>query len=272
MSKKPIRFLRYPGGKNRMLFFLSPLLPDCNTINGRYIEPFIGGGSIFLHIRPQEALLSDLNKELIDLYRGIRNYPHRVWEIFANFPQGREAYYRIRNDTLKDKPLYYRAARTLYLNRTCFKGMWRHNACGQFNVGYGGEQRRWVVTHKNLTELSLILRKATLVHSDFELILKCCNDGDFVFLDPPYKPGERELSEAHYNNGKFSFTDQIRLAETLKEISKKKKIRWLMTNSSNSEICRLYHGFRIVKLPIGTSSKIGVTTDNSREVIISNYL
>ena len=266
-----MKFLRYPGGKSKLLFFLANLLPQSDRIKGRYVEPFLGGGSVFLYVQPERAVLSDLNRELIDLYRRIRNYPHRVWETFVGFPSGREAYYKIRDEEYEDESLYYRAARTLYLNRTCFKGMWRHSPSGSFNVGYGGEERRWVITHDSIVELSRRLRKATLVHSDFEPILDQCSDGDFIFLDPPYKPGEKEMSEAHYINGKFSFEDQVRLSRKLKEIARENSVNWLMTNSSNHEICELYNDFNVVKVPVGTSNVIGVSTNNSKEVIISNY-
>ena len=266
-----MRFLRYPGGKRKLLMSLAQFLPERTEIKGRYIEPFVGGGSVFLYVQPEMAILSDLNKELIDLYRGIRNYPHKVWDTFKNFPSGKEAYYRIRDEKYQDRPLYHRAARTLYLNRTCFKGMWRHNPRGAFNVGYGGEERRWVITHENIVKLSKRFRKATIIHSDFELILDQCNNGDFIFLDPPYKPGEKEMPEVHYINGRFSFQDQLRLARKLKEVSRRNTVNWLMTNSSNSEICKLYSDFNIIKVPIGTGRVIGVSTNNSKEVIISNY-
>jgi len=266
-----MKFLRYPGGKSKLLFFLANLLPQKDNIKGEYIEPFVGGGSVFLYLQPERAILSDLNRELIDLYKGIRKYPHKVWEIFVTFPSGKEAYYRIRDGKYEGKPLYYRAARTLYLNRTCFKGMWRHSPSGNFNVGYGGEERRRVITHNGIVEMSRRLGKATLVQSDFEPILDQCSDGDFIFLDPPYKPGEKEMPEAHYINGKFSFEDQVRLSRKLKEIARKNRVNWLMSNSSNREICELYSDFNVVKVPVGTSNVIGVSTNNSEEVIISNY-
>jgi DNA adenine methylase len=168
-------------------------------------------------------------------------------------------------------PIYYRAARILYLNRTCFKGMWRHSPQGNFNVGYGGEARRWAITHESIIELSKKLKKAKILQSDFEDILDMCSNGDFVFLDPPYKPGAREMREAHYINGQFSFDDQKRLAGKIREISESKKIKWLMTNSSNPDICKLYKGFKIIKIPKGTSEIVGVFKNNSNEVLISNY-
>lgn len=266
-----MRFLRYPGGKSKLLSFLVDYLPNGNEIKGQYIEPFVGGGSVFLHLNPSNPVLADLNAELIDLYKSIKSYPHKVWELFESFPSGKKAYYIIRDCNNSNKPIYFRAARTLYLNRTCFKGMWRHSPNGNFNVGYGGEERRWAVTHENIVELSRRLREARIFQADFEMTLDMCSNGDFIFLDPPYKPGEKEMHQAHYINGHFSFDDQKRLASKVKSISKNKNVKWVMTNSSNSDICKLYKDFNITKIPKGTSRVVGVFSNNSYEVLISNY-
>lgn len=266
-----MKFLRYPGGKSRLLTYLINYLPDNKNIIGTYIEPFVGGGSIFFHIKPKKALVSDLNSELITLYKGIKRYPHKVWETFESFPSGKSSYYKIRNIDIIGKPIYFKAARTLYLNRTCFKGMWRHNNSGKFNVGYGGEERRWVITHKNIIELSKIFRSAEILNKDFEEIILNASKNDFIFLDPPYKPGQKDLNELHYYNGKFLFSQQVRLAETLKKLQKSKNIRWAMTNSSHKDIIRLYQSFNIRKIPFGTSDKPGIQTKNSNEVLITNY-
>ncbi len=265
-----MKFLRYPGGKSKFLYFLTDFLPQKEEIRGRYIEPFVGGGSVFLYTKPTEALISDLNKELIELYKGIKLYPHKVWEVFSSFPEGKEAYYEIRGMEYKTQPLYYRAARTLYLNRTCFKGMWRHSPKGNFNVGYGGEARRWVVTHKNIIELSKVFRKAEISSCDFAETLSKVQKNDFVFLDPPYKPGEKEMGTAHYINGKFSFDEQVRLALTMKNLENI-SFKWMMTNSDHSEILNLYKGYNVIKIPFGTSSSLGIRTSKSKEVLISNF-
>lgn len=266
-----MKFLRYPGGKSRLLSYLVDYLPESKDIKGTYIEPFVGGGSVFFYMNSSNALISDLNSELITLYKGIKLYPHKVWETFKSFRKGKVAYYNIRNTVLDGKPLYYRAARTLFLNRTCFKGMWRHNRKGNFNVGYGGEERRWVITHENIVELSQILRKAEIFNYDFEDVILNASKNDFIFLDPPYKPGEKDLHELHYCNGKFLFEEQLRIADTLKSLPKSKKIRWAMTNSSHKDILKLYKDFNIKKIPLGTSDKPGIQTRNSKEVLITNY-
>jgi len=266
-----MRFLRYPGGKTKLLNFLYNFIPKNQDIKGTYIEPFIGGGSVFLFTKPSKAILSDINKELIELYKGIKNSPHKVWEIFCSFPEGKKAYYLTRDSKYFDRPLSYRAARTLYLNRTCFKGMWRQSQNGNFNVGYGGESRRWAITHENIIEISKLLQKTSLQTSDFEQVLENANEDDFIFLDPPYKPGQKELIESHYTYSKFTFDDQVRLSNKLKEINKRKKIKWIMTNSSSSEIRNLYKEFNIIKIPNGVSEKIGIQTVNSQEILIKNF-
>jgi DNA adenine methylase len=110
------------------------------------------------------------------------------------------------------------------------------------------------------------------MQADFENVLETCRDGDFIFLDPPYKPGEKELKEAHYSHGKFSFNEQIRLSKTIKSLThRKKKIKWLMTNSAAPEIRALYQGFSITEIPKGTGERVGIYDGDSKEILIRNY-
>ena len=138
--------------------------------------------------------------------------------------------------------------------------MWRHSANGNFSVGYGGEERRWVINHDNIIDLSNRFKKAEIFESHYEDILKEVKNNDFIFLDPPYKPGERELKEAHYSYGRFTYDDQKKLAEILKKISSKKKFKWLMTNSNHPDIKKLYKkDFNIKNIKVGTSDRIGIS-------------
>lgn len=270
MRQEKANFLRYPGGKQRLLNSLLPYLPSGRSLNGMFVEPFVGSGAAFFALNPKRALLADINSELIDLYRGIRNYPLKVWKIFKSFPTTKKAYYKIRALNLDSLDLASRSARTLYLNRTCFKGMWRHNSNGEFNVGYGGQARRWAINKETLIEASMRLKYTSLKCSDFEEIIRTCTKGDFIFVDPPYRPGEREMTHAHYTHHKFSFDDHKRLAATLKTASQK-KIPWAVTISVHPEILSLYRGNRIIPLPKGTGQKPGILTDKSGEVLICNY-
>jgi DNA adenine methylase len=266
-----MKFLRYPGGKSKLLFFLTDYLPSKESLKGNYIEPFVGGGSVFFNIKPEKAIISDLNSDLITLYKGVKYYPHKVWEGFEAFPSGKKNYHKIRDAKPIFNHLSYRAARVLYLNRTCFKGMWRHNQKGEFNVGYGGEGRRWVITHENIVDLSKVLKQSEILNQDYEETIKLSSKNDFIFLDPPYKPGEKDLKEAHYTNGRFSFSEQERLAESLLRLPKSKKIKWAMTNSSHKDILKLYKNCTIRKIPVGVSNRPGILTSKSNEVLITNY-
>jgi len=262
-------FLRYPGGKRRMLAFLRQSLPTATTLQGRYIEPFVGGGSVFFSIAPNRALLSDINPDLIDLYRGVRQYPEAVWHSYCDFGSNKAAYQQVR-DTDRPSRLVDRAARVLFLNRTCFKGMWRHNRQGKFNVGYGGQDRRWVISLDNLVTVARALRKAELRCSDFEKVVEGCEEGDFIFADPPYLPGGKELINDHYTWGRFSFQDHHRLAATL-QAAKERGAHWALTTSAHPDIVSLFAGNEVIRIPRGTGRRPGATVTDSGEVLITSY-
>lgn len=264
-----VKFLRYPGGKQRMLAFLLPLLPSAKDINGTYFEPFLGGGAVFFALTPHKAILSDRNKELINLYEGLKINPDAVWDYFQSFPDTKEDYYAIRAED--NGPLELKAARTLYLNRTCFKGMWRYNSKGKFNVGYGGQGRRWAISERSLRDVSTHLKDATLLNKDFEHVINMSKEDDFIFLDPPYKPGAKEMDDGHYQYGCFSFKDQQRLSDAL-HAANKRGVKWAMTTSSHPDILRLYlESCKITQIPHGTGSRLGIIDENPGEVLITNY-
>lgn len=269
MNQKSNSFLRYPGGKRRMLSFLRQNLPSAESISRRYVEPFVGGGAVFFSLNPPKALLSDINSELIDLYCGIRSSPQKVWQLYCQFGDSKGAYLCVR-DEMVPRNLVQRAARTLYLNRTCFKGMWRHNRKGEFNVGYGGQARRWVISEHGLMQVSKILRKAIIQCSDFEGVIGYCLKGDFVFIDPPYCPGELEHRNQHYGWQKFTYEDYLRLAQILIKVGKR-GVDWAMTTSSHQAILGIFSGFYGLEVPCGTGRMPGQRLTNSGEILITNY-
>jgi DNA adenine methylase len=271
MKVQSINFLRYPGGKQRLLRYLMQYLPSRLSIKGRFVEPFVGGGAVFFALHPRQAILADINEELIELYQGISDYPDDVWNVFQAFPATKDAYYEIRNGSTDALDLASRAARTLYLSRTCFKGMWRHNTYGQFNVGYGGQDRRWVISRETLLEISKRLKCAELRVSDFESVINGCSVGDFLFIDPPYRPGEREIIRGeHYAHCEFSFGEHKRLRNIL-ERATQRGVQWAMTTTCHPDIQSLFHGNKLIPIPMGTGKKPGILTNNSGEVLICNY-
>lgn len=263
------KFLRYPGSKRRMLTFLTQHLPRNSEINGRYIEPFVGSGAVFFMMSPRKSTLSDINPDLIDLFRGIKKHPSEVWGNYCNYGNSKKDYEEARQLS-HTKSIQEKAARVLYLNRTCFKGMWRTNREGMFNVGYGGQDRRWAINEQNLFEVSKSLKTARIYCVDFEETIAKAEFGDFIFLDPPYKPGLKDEVNNHYIGKNFTFEDQQRLARTL-EIATRNKVVWAMTNSSHHEIVKLYHGCYRLNLPAGTGNLPGLLVKHPGEVLIANY-
>ena len=265
-----LKFIRYPGGKNRLLPSIIPLLPTRENIKERYVEPFVGSGSVFFSLNPKKAILSDTNKELIELYRGIKNYPDKVWRVFVRFPTTKNSYYQTRDMEIGTRSGPYRAARILYLNRTCFKGMWRYNQNGEFNVGYGGQDRRWVINKQNLVEVSKRLKYTSLKIKDFEEIIDNCSKGDFIFLDPPYSAGRKDTIHYHYGTNQFKFEDHLRLAKTLKRASRR-GVKWAMTISSHSDIKKLFTDFKFHPISMGIGERPGILSSNSGEILVKNY-
>jgi DNA adenine methylase len=253
-----------------MLHHLLARLPPGRTIQGRFVEPFVGGAAVFFAVNPKRSLLADLNAELIDLYRGLRRHPEAVWKTFSEFPSNKRSYYKIRGVNTTQLDLATKAARLLYLNRTCFKGMWRQNATGQFNVGYGGQDRRWAINEENILTVSRKLKRASLRVADFEVVVAECSASDFIFLDPPYRPGANEITNDHYTSFKFTYNDHKRLAYVLKAATKR-GVRWAMTTSAHEDIVKLFRETRIECLPKGTGSQLGVLAQKSGEVLIRNY-
>jgi DNA adenine methylase len=269
MNYESKTFLRYPGGKGRMLEFLIQHLPSSSVIKGKYIEPFVGGGSVYFSIQPKKAILSDANQDLIDLYLGIQKDAKNVWKNFVRFGRTKSEYFRVR-DVYSPRGLAQKAARVLFLNRTCFKGMWRHNSSGNFNVGYGGQDRRWVINQENLLQVKNTIQQVKLLCCDFEEIIDNANESDFIFSDPPYRPNEKEQLHSHYVGKKFTFDDHIRLSKALKRATKR-KVKWALTISAHPEILALYKNNYILIIPRGTGRKPGATVNDSGEVLITNY-
>jgi DNA adenine methylase len=270
INNNNVKIIRYPGGKQKILNSIIKYLPTIETIQGKYVEPFAGSASVFFRLNPAHALLNDINPELISFYKVIRNYPNKVWHYYNNFDITKEAYYEIRNTKPNNKNLAFCSARFLFLNRTSFKGMFRYNLKGDFNVGYGGQDRRWIINQEILVNVSKMLKKTILTCKDFEKIIDICSEGDFIFVDPPYKPGYREVMHSHYWFGKFTFDDHIRLAKALK-LATERGVNWALTTSYHQDILKLFKHNTIKKLDKGTGIKPGAITNQSKEVIIFNY-
>lgn len=231
-------FLKWVGGK-RWLFesgqFSSP------ELQGKYIEPFLGGGAAFFEIQPPNALLGDINGRLIELYTVIRDELEEFECLLRQHAtkHSTDYYYKIRSKCLR-KPIT-RAAQFIYLNRTCWNGLYRENKQGQFNVPIGTKQTV-IFPSEDFKAWSKALKNATLKHQDFETTINAAQEGDFLFVDPPYTVRHNMNGFVKYNQKIFAWEDQVRLCEALHR-AVSRGVNFAMTNADHESVKGLYKGF-----------------------------
>jgi len=269
---KPVRsFLRWIGGKRQLTARLRPyLLENINDV--RYHEPFAGAASLYFAVRPLRANLSDLNRHLIECYRQIRDNHSRVAAyLWAHARKNSESYYyQLREQYNRSSRGSAQAARFIYLNRTCFNGVFRVNTKGHFNVPYGDKPNPRFPTAAQLKAIAQALKGTRLFAGDFEVALRKVRKGDYVYLDPPYPPLNGTAFFTHYTADRFSAANQERLAKAVKELHKR-GAWFLMTNAELPSIRKLYRGFRISKLEVTRYVSCKGTRHRVGEVVITNY-
>lgn len=272
MNIKPV--LKWVGGKRQLLPEIKKYIPESfNT----YIEPFIGGGAVLFEIQPKKAIINDINNELTNVYNVIKTNPTQLIEILKSYKNDEITYYTIRNldrDNTYDKINDIdKAARTIYLNRTCFNGLYRVNSKGQNNVPYGKYKNPTICDKDNINNLSIFLNNNSIEikNTDFINILNLANENDFIYLDPPYDPLTNTSSFVSYNKNGFDKEDQRRLKESCDNLTKR-KVKFLLSNSSTEFIKELYKDYQIIE--IDAKRNISATTKgrkNVKEVLIKNY-
>lgn len=207
---KPEPFLKWAGGKRNLISYLAPYLRSEN-LESRYFEPFLGGGAAFFFLQPHLGFLSDANEELIETYIAVRDEVDLVIQHLSGMPHSKEDYYRIRES--RPSSAAARAARFVYLNKTCFNGLYRVNLKGEFNVPFGRHGSNLeVCNQRQLRAASNALASASLTAGDFERVLTETNPGDVVYFDPPYTTAHTNNGFIEYNAKVFSWDDQHRLA------------------------------------------------------------
>jgi DNA adenine methylase len=239
-SLKP--FLKWPGGKKWLIPQLESIIPQKYS---DYIEPFIGGGSIFFRISPSKAIISDINNELINLYTIMRDSPQELLnELEMHQKQHKsEYYYEIRAKDFSKE--IERAGRFLYLNRACYNGMYRVNQQGKFNVPIGSKTN-FLYDKDCFADYSDVLKKATILQSDFGEIIQKAKKNDLIFADPPYTIAHNQNSFIKYNEKLFTWEDQERLLKELL-IAKEKGSIIILTNANYQDILDMYSesGFNV---------------------------
>ncbi len=233
--------LKWAGGKRWFAAKHLKLLPD-NF--GTYIEPFMGSGALFFSLQPDQAIISDINGELINLYEVIRDTPEALEIKLAEYQRRHctDFYYEVRRT--RPRTALNKAARTLYLNRTCWNGLYRVNLQGEFNVPKGTKDRVVLATD-NFDHLAILLKKATIICQDFEQTIDSAKQGDFAFIDPPYTVAHNNNGFVKYNQNLFSWDDQIRLRDAVARAASR-GVKVLVTNAAHKSVMSLYKDFEQV--------------------------
>lgn len=207
---------------------------------GRYVEPFVGAGAIFFALRPKEALLTDLNAALIETYEAIRDDWKEVWRRLIVHQRDHLLmdgyYYKVRESRPRSDA--GKAAKFIYLNRTCFNGLYRVNLRGEFNVPKGTKDTV-IFDNDNFHSTSQILGRAEIRTADFEEVIDQCGENDYIFADPPYTVQHNSNGFIKYNEKIFSWKDQVRLASAIARFSERGG-KALVTNAAHSSLIDLY--------------------------------
>jgi DNA adenine methylase len=230
-----VPFLKWAGGKRWLARNHVELLPE---FSGVYIEPFLGGGAVYFHLNPSRAVLNDQNPDLVNTYRAIKRAPGEVEKLLEVYQRKHsdDFYYHMRSSAPRSPTK--RAARFLYLNRTCWNGLYRVNRQGAFNVPVGTKSNV-VLPTDNFSAISKRLKRASLRSGDFAKVMTLATKGDLVFADPPYTVNHNLNGFLKYNESLFSWNDQIRLhAEAVAAVKRGAKVA--ITNADHESIWELY--------------------------------
>ena len=267
--------LKWAGGKRQLLDNLTPLLPGRITA---YCEPFVGGGALLFDLQPKTAYVNDINQELIRAYEVIKNDVESLIADLEGYKNESGYFYGVRDwDRDKEKyaamPDLKKAARILYLNKTCYNGLFRVNSAGEFNSPFGNYRSPNIVNAPTLRAVSAYLNAAEvrLTSLDYAEVLKILPKGAFVYLDPPYDPVSDTASFTGYARGGFSHDDQIRLRESCDELHKR-GLKFMLSNSATDFIKGQYAAYNITVV----QAKRAINSDAAKrgevdEVVVRNY-
>jgi len=270
----PRPFLKWAGGKAGLA---EELLRRAPAAFGSYFEPFVGSGALFFRLLrqglPGSAHLSDSNGELVDAYLAVRDHPEALVALLAGYPHNAEFYYALRAKDPAALDLMARAARTIYLNKTGYNGLYRVNRRGQFNVPFGRYRSPRYCDAENLRAVSAALKGIDIRCAPFESVLERAAHGDLVYFDPPYAPLSATACFTAYQPGGFSPADQARLRDVCAELARR-GVHVLLSNS-DTELVRALYGappFRLHRVQAGRAiNSNGARRGKVIELIVTGY-
>jgi DNA adenine methylase (dam) len=260
-------FLRWAGSKKKLI---PHLVNHIDWRFKRYIEPFVGSAQLFFSLNPASAVLSDINKDLINTYKIVRSNYKEVHKALLEFSISQEEYYNVRSWDVNQLSNIMKAARFIYLNRFCFNGLYRTNLNGEFNVPYGGYKTGNLPELQTLKEISRSLKKAKLIAGDFEdVIIANVLPGDFIYFDPPYAVQNARVFN-QYNPQTFGLSDLERLSILLLNLHENGN-RFLVSYAYCEEALYLLNRWKPKKVRIQRSiSGFGKSRNASFELIAHN--
>ncbi len=263
-----VPFLKWAGGKRWLASGYETLFPEKF---GCYFEPFLGGGAVYFHLQPQSAVLSDQNADLVNVYWQVRSNPQGVAAALKRHNRNHSKPYYYKERDRAHRCAHERAAQFLYLNRTCWNGLYRVNLRGEFNVPIGTKDAVLLDTD-DFDAAAEVMRSAEVYIADFEVILELSERNDFVFVDPPYITAHNFNGFVKYNEKLFGWEDQIRLKDAVVR-ARDRGVKVLVSNADHSSIRDLYSGVgNIISLP--RRSVIAASSDfrgSTTELIIRTY-
>lgn len=267
--------LKWVGGKRQLIETFSPLLPKRIT---SYCEPFVGGGALLFHLQPSTAYVNDINTDLICVYTVIRDSVDELIGELKKYKNEADFFYSVR-DWDRNREKYNslsdveRATRILYLNKTCFNGLYRVNNAGEFNSPFGNYRNPNIVNEPVLRAVSSYFNSATIHFSslDYAEVLSQMKKGTFVYLDPPYDPVSETSSFTGYSKGGFSKEEQIRLRQCCDDLHKR-GIKFMLSNSATPFIKEQYSNYNIKVVQAKRAiNSVGSKRGDVDEVVVRNY-
>lgn len=279
MSKTKVKakpLLKWVGGKRQLLKQFEDIFPKDFNI---YHEPMVGGGAVFFDLSPQKAVINDVNKDLMRIYKVVRDNVDDLIKLLKDFKEKhrkkfyykrRKEFNKLKKDASRENKLRL-AAIFIYMNRTCFNGLYRVNKKGEFNVPIGSYKNPTICDEENLRAVSKILKNVKILCKNFQNAVELVKENDFIYFDPPYDPISDTSNFTEYTNGGFGKKEQKQLAQTFKGLDQK-GAKVMLSNSGTDFIMDLYKDFNIHKVKAKRYINCkGSKRGDVSEIVVTNY-
>lgn len=275
-NKLIVPFLKWVGGKRQLIDVINPLLPS-NFSKLKYYEPFIGGGAIFFHFQNKNSSINDFNGDLVNAYQVVKDNLEELLVNLGKHLNTSEYFYKIReldrSEDFKKVSSIEKASRLIYLNKTCYNGLYRVNNSGEFNSPFGSYKNPNIINEPVLRAVSKFLQdnKIDITNSDYADAVSSADEKSFIYFDPPYHPISNSSNFTGYVQGGWQELDQQRLKQTCDELTNR-KVKFLLSNSSNEFIKDLYKDYFITTVQASRAiNSVGDKRGAVDELLIRNY-